>query len=286
MSLSPKILKEKHYSKILDALVEFYTERPSEYGFWDERVEVYKEYADFVSSHVPNKAYHLDLGTGTWHIANELSEYDYEKVIGLDYFSDEDLKRLNDELSSKDNAEIVKYLENDKIPFDDQSFNSLSSLCVVEHIVFVEKLFNEMDRVLKPGGRLIIECPNWSGPNPAITGMIKNLKGERFWLYNSFKDSFFALFRSLGWYLKNLFTSGEFIMIHPRMKGDKIDFEFSDDDVVHLCQPLSIKKFFLKKGYKVKMYNRGSGKTAYSKIFNILFPSLATTNQLVFEKSQ
>ena len=142
-----------------------------------------------------------------------------------------------------------------------------------------------MDRVLKPGGTLIIECPNWSGPNPAITGMIKTLKGERFWLYNNFTDAFTAFFRSFGWYLKNLFSSGEFIRIHPRNKNNEIDFEFSDDDVVHLCQPLSIKKYFKRKDYKVKMYNRGSGSTSYSKIFNLLFPSLATTNQLVFVKS-
>ena len=282
--MSPKILQRKDFEKVKQALIKFYTERPPVYGNWDGRDKIYQEYAIFLNSKIQAKGKHLDFGTGTWKIANEISVYDFEEVVGLDYFSDEDLERLNNELSSNKKARVVKYQEPDVIPFEDNYFDSISSLCVIEHVVEIEKIFEEMNRVLKPGGTLVIECPNWSGPNPAITAIKKNLGGKRFWLYNNLLDSVFGVARAKLWYLKNLIGPGEFIRIYPRMKDGEIDFEFSDDDVVHLCQPLSIKKYFSKKGYRTIMYNRGSGKTLYSKIFNLLFPSLATTNQLVFQK--
>jgi len=38
------------------------------------------------------------------------------------------------------------------LPFKNDSFNSVISNCVVEHIVGIDRLFNEIKRILKPGG--------------------------------------------------------------------------------------------------------------------------------------
>jgi ubiquinone/menaquinone biosynthesis C-methylase UbiE len=284
MALSPKILYDKDKKLVQDALIKFYTERPNYYGFCDTRDEEYKLYADFISQYA-DKGKHLDFGTGTFRIAKELSKHNFEQVVGLDFFSEEDKSKLNSELKEIENASIVNYKESNKIPFDDNFFNSISSLCVFEHLVYPEKTLVEMDRVLKKDGFLIIDCPNWSGPNPAITGISYNLKGKRFWRYNNIFDSFFAIFRSFYWYFLNLLSEkGKFIMIYPRMKDNEIDFEFSDDDVVHLCQPISIIKFMKNMNYKLIYCNSKTGRTAYSKLFNKLFPMLATSNQIVLQK--
>lgn len=284
MTLTPKILQEKNKEKIQSALVKFYTKRPNFYGFCNERDDEYFHYAEFIKTYA-NSGIHLDFGTGTNRILMQLSKLDFEYIYGLDYFNEDDIKKLNNEISNLKNCTIVKYDEPNKIPFNNQTFNSISSLCVFEHLVYPEKTLIEMDRVLKKGGKLIIDCPNWSGPNSAITALSYNIKGKRYWRYNNIFDSISAIFRSLFWYIQNVFSkNGKFIMIEPRMKDGQIDFEFSDDDVVHLCQPLSIIKFLENMNYKLLYCNKNTGKTAYSKIFNKIFPMFATSNQIVFEK--
>lgn len=282
--MSPKLLKDEDREFVQNALIKFYTERPNYYGFCDTRDDEYKLYAEFISKYA-NKGNHLDFGTGTFRIAKELSNYNFENVFGLDFFSEEDTIKLNSELEKIENASIVNYKESNQIPFKDNFFDSISSLCVFEHLVYPEQTLIELDRVLKKNGFLIIDCPNWSGPNPAITGFINNLKGKRFWRYNNIFDSIFAVFRSIYWYFLNLLSeNGKFIMIYPRMRDNQIDFEFSDDDVVHLCQPISIIKYMKNMNYKLVYCNNKTGRTAYSKLFNKFFPMLATSNQIVLQK--
>lgn len=282
--LSPKILHDKSKQNIQAALVKFYTERPNYYGFCNQRDEEYKIYAEFIKKYC-SKGVHLDFGTGTNRILMQLRRLDFDFVWGLDYFNDKDLDLLNSELAEFGNCKLTKYKEPNKIPFENASFDSISSLCVFEHLVYPEDTLFEMDRVLKKGGFLIIDCPNWSGPNSAITAIKYNLVGKRYWRYNSLADSVFAIFRSVYWYLQNVFSkNGKFIMIEPRMRDGEIDFEFSDDDVVHLCQPLSIIKFMGSLNYKLVYCNKNTGRTLYSRVFNKVFPMFATSNQIVLQK--
>jgi SAM-dependent methyltransferase len=287
MRISPKRLKAEDLEKVQDSLKEFYLERPENYGLLERPQSVYTEYANFIAKVVKNKdSKILDLGSGSWRIPDTIAEYGFKEVIGLDYFSQEKLIEYSQQIKNK-NAKLVSYID-DAIPFENEYFDAVSSLCVLEHIVFVEKFLKEIDRVLKPGGYVIILCPNWSGINAYITGFFYILtKKDRFWQLNNIFDAFFGIFRSLKWYFENLFSKEpEFILIQPRMKNSKIAFERSDDDAVHLCQPLSIKKFFKKLDYRVIYYNRGFGTTKYTYIFNRIFPSLASTNVLVFQKNK
>jgi len=285
MRISPKRLKAKDLQKVQNSLKEFYLERPENYGLMERPQSVYIEYANFIAKVVNNKnSKILDLGSGSWRIPDTIAEFGFQEVIGLDYFSSEKLDEYSKKIKNN-NARLVSYI-NDSIPFEDEYFDAVSSLCVLEHIVFVEKFLKEIDRVLKPGGYVIILCPNWSGINAYITGLIHIItKKDRFWQLNNVFDAFFGIFRSLKWYFENLFSNEpRFILIYPRMKNSKIDFERSDDDAVHLCQPLSLKKFFKKLSYQTIYYNRGFGTTKYTYIFNKIFPSLASTNVLVFQK--
>ncbi len=68
------------------------------------------------------------------------------------------------------------------------------------------------------------------------------------------------------------------------MKDGKIDFQSGDDDVVHLCQPVSFKKYFKQKGYDLILFNRGMGESNFAKKFNSLFPAFATTINIVAQK--
>lgn len=48
------------------------------------------------------------------------------------------------------------------LPFKDESFDCLISSQVIEHIPYAAELFSEMNRVLRPGGILVIGTPDYS----------------------------------------------------------------------------------------------------------------------------
>lgn len=52
-------------------------------------------------------------------------------------------------------------LEKDKIPFADNKFDIVYSKSFVEHFYYPEKIFKEILRVLKPGGKVITLTPHW-----------------------------------------------------------------------------------------------------------------------------
>jgi len=53
-------------------------------------------------------------------------------------------------------------LEKDRTKFPENSFENILLNSVVEHISNIDHLFNEIRRILKPGGNLIIVTPNFS----------------------------------------------------------------------------------------------------------------------------
>lgn len=59
-------------------------------------------------------------------------------------------------------AEIkIADLENEPLPYPDNYFDIVYSKSVIEHFYYPEKLVQEMQRVLKPGGLAITLCPDW-----------------------------------------------------------------------------------------------------------------------------
>jgi SAM-dependent methyltransferase len=58
-------------------------------------------------------------------------------------------------------AEIKLANLEENIPFEDNSFDVVYSKSVIEHFYHPDRLFREMRRVLKPGGRIISITPDW-----------------------------------------------------------------------------------------------------------------------------
>ena len=57
----------------------------------------------------------------------------------------------------------IKYanIENDKFPFNDETFDIIFSKSVIEHLRNPDNFIKEIHRLLKPGGRIIILTPDW-----------------------------------------------------------------------------------------------------------------------------
>ena len=50
---------------------------------------------------------------------------------------------------------------NDKLPFEDSSFDFITMLAVMEHLEDDEAMLKECSRLLRPGGGLFITVPSW-----------------------------------------------------------------------------------------------------------------------------
>ncbi len=73
----------------------------------------------------------------------------------------------------------VGNLEN--LKFKDDSFDLVYSAYVFEHLINPEKVISEAKRVLKPGGDLVIICPNYGAPNRA-SPPFKDSRFKKFFL--------------------------------------------------------------------------------------------------------
>lgn len=95
----------------------------------------------------------LEIGSGTGAMVN------YLKNIGADIRGSE----VNDEyiIFSKKNysIDLVK-INNDKLPFEDSSFDLIISFDVFEHIPDTDRHLQEVKRLLKIDGKYIFSTPN------------------------------------------------------------------------------------------------------------------------------
>jgi ubiquinone/menaquinone biosynthesis C-methylase UbiE len=54
----------------------------------------------------------------------------------------------------------VKYFVKDSLPFKDSSLDTVSMIAVLEHLEFKKKVLQEILRVLKKGGKLVMTIPS------------------------------------------------------------------------------------------------------------------------------
>jgi SAM-dependent methyltransferase len=75
------------------------------------------------------------------------------RVIGSEY----DLPRA---ISSKSKVDLILGAAGECLPFPDNTFDLVLSNEVIEHVFDDQQVAREMIRVLKPGGRMVLFCPN------------------------------------------------------------------------------------------------------------------------------
>ena len=126
---------------------------PSEEG--QIRLEHYHRYA-LVSSHLFENKSVLDVACGEGYGASLLAKK-AKSVIGVDISSDA-VKHANQTYKQK-NLEFIEASAT-KLPLPDLSFDVVVSFETIEHLFEQEQMLDEIFRVLKPNGCLIISSPN------------------------------------------------------------------------------------------------------------------------------
>jgi ubiquinone/menaquinone biosynthesis C-methylase UbiE len=101
----------------------------------------------------------LDVGCSDGVIALSLSEQ-FDQVIGADI----DMKALG--MIEKTSRENVRFLSGDAmaLPFEDQSMDTIICSQTYEHVPSSEKLFREIDRLIKKRGIILFSGPNKTFP--------------------------------------------------------------------------------------------------------------------------
>ena len=103
----------------------------------------------------------LEVGCGTGEGLLMLKEATNGKIVGID-ISDEMLKRARNKLKGKNIN--VKKANVENIPYNNETFDAVLSTESFHHYVNPRKAINEMKRVLKKGGNLIITDANFYLP--------------------------------------------------------------------------------------------------------------------------
>jgi ubiquinone/menaquinone biosynthesis C-methylase UbiE len=96
----------------------------------------------------------LDLGCGTGRFAASFRQRFKVIVLGVD----SSIKAKS--LSQKNLIEVKVSDLNEALPFDKNSQDFIISIEVLEHLVNPDGFLNEIKRILKPGGYLILTTPN------------------------------------------------------------------------------------------------------------------------------
>lgn len=114
----------------------------------------------------------LDLGCGDGLIAQALFKDDLPIEVGFDpWFAQ--VRKAPESRAYR----TVQQAMGDAMPYPDESFNTVLSNSVLEHIPALEPVLREVARVLKPGGRLVTTVPSdafrrllWGYRNRAARG--------------------------------------------------------------------------------------------------------------------
>ncbi|MEI6835559.1 MAG: class I SAM-dependent methyltransferase [Candidatus Falkowbacteria bacterium] len=104
----------------------------------------------------------LDVGCGEGWLIDQFSK----RVDIVQSFTGIDVSSIGLKRAEGKNISKAKFIHYDGriFPFTNNSFDVALSSFVFEHLSDPMTTFNEMSRVVKPGGLIIIACPNFGSP--------------------------------------------------------------------------------------------------------------------------
>jgi len=226
-------------------------------------------YVELVRRYLAPESLILDLGAGTGASSEALAVHFTTVALDLSHAF----------LTARicETPEAVFRVVGDAVllPFRGSTFQSIGAFELVEHVWDVGKMFDEVDRVLSPGGFVLIISPNLLSPLNAALIFLREARRGR--LQPSRLADALICWYSTTRKLLRLDTS---FVVRDVPERDDLH---SDMDACYLASPVDLKQWFSRRGYRVRQYQRG-GRTALGRWANRLFRSYAPTIYFVAQK--
>lgn len=201
--------------------------------------EKFLPYFSMISCGVNKGAFGLDFGCGTGTSSVMLAQAGY-RVIGMDFSS----------AFRRDMKQSFVQGNGFYLPFKDSSFDFVGMNAVIEHIPDVERFMNEVIRVLKQNGCLIIWSTNLLSPMKpakallAATGV--NILHRN---YGTGLQALGHIFLNIFMIIKKTFSK-QYRLTYIKPQLEK--FAGPDDDAVYLSNPIDLIRCLKRRGFIVK----------------------------------
>jgi ubiquinone/menaquinone biosynthesis C-methylase UbiE len=117
----------------------------------------------------------LEIGCGRGGFAGWLERQGAD-LLAAD-FSDEALRQARAHFAGSSIQWMVQDIQ--RLTLEDNSFDTVISCETVEHVPDPRRVIQELARVLRPGGILVLTCPNYLGPMGLYRAYMR-LTGRRF----------------------------------------------------------------------------------------------------------
>ena len=163
----------------------------------------------------------LDAGCGTGNFSLKLAEMGCQ-VIGID-ISEEMLKIAQTKIKPGLDLEF-RLMDTYDLDFADQEFDGVLSMAAFEFIYQPQKAYDEMYRVLKPQGNLVIGTINLESKWGEFY-LSDEIRENSVYKYADFKT--LAALKSLN--QKEVVGSGQCLFIPPTAKEDEISLELEKE---------------------------------------------------------
>ncbi|MFH1749643.1 MAG: class I SAM-dependent methyltransferase [bacterium] len=115
----------------------------------------------------------LDAGCGNGFFTNQLAQR-AKKVVGID-ISDKLLKHARENIKTE-NVSLKKADLTKELPFQDDQFDIVISIMVLQYLPQIKKFVSECSRILKPDGKLIVIIDH---PSHALFLRAQELVGKK-----------------------------------------------------------------------------------------------------------
>ncbi|MDX9753751.1 MAG: class I SAM-dependent methyltransferase [bacterium] len=233
-------------------------------------------YVLLVERYVKPPARILDLGCGTGLSTRLLSERGYE-TAGVD------LSPLFLQVEKEQSPQTVLVAADAfRLPFPDDCFDAVAMFEFIEHIPEVPRLLDEILRVLKVHGFIVIHSPNLLSPYLPAFDLLRMLLGKegRPVFAETIPQAWRWLRRNLwlSW-KKKLSLKPNFLYREPDLSERHIG---GDSDSVFLANPMDIAKYLYHKGCAIDQ--RGHAMSLKNKFIVTLTPNFSPYMGVVAHK--
>lgn len=146
--------KKEQVAQMFDNISENYDELNRVISFGID-VKWRKKVVAIVGENSPKQI--LDIATGTGDLAIMLSQLHPDKIIGLD-ISEGMLSVGKEKIAKANLSEMIEMIvgDSENMPFEDAAFDAITVSFGVRNFANLDKGLQEINRVLKPGGILVI----------------------------------------------------------------------------------------------------------------------------------